>query len=168
MHTACGVAIELGQDPHRRVKQSQATGGPGDRGELIGDTEARDDAEDLVIEVHRARLRIDARPSVQYQAVDTVLRQQRRGGDTGRARTDDDDGHFGIVFEGMIFPDGASRRRVYGRRGHAYLTGGALGAEVDGAVVRRDVEFHDVAVLQVLRVLGLPFEERLPFDGRRQ
>ncbi len=92
MHAGRTVALKLGQHPHRVIQESQASGGPGYRGELVGDAQPRDDAVDLVVQMDRARLRIDARPTVEDQAVDAVLRQQGCGGDTGGPCTHDDDG----------------------------------------------------------------------------
>src|SRR6478672_2152200 len=75
-----------------RIQQSQALSGSGDRRELLGDAETRDDTEDLVIEMHGPGLRIHGGPPIEHEAFDAVLRQQRRCGDARRTGADNDDG----------------------------------------------------------------------------
>ena len=58
-----GVAVQLGEHGHVRLEQPQPVAGPGDRGELVADPEAGQDAVDLVVEVDRAGLRVDRRPT---------------------------------------------------------------------------------------------------------
>ena len=88
-----GAALDLGQHPHVGVDQPKTQPGPGVRGELVADAQPGQDAVDLVVGVHRPRQRIGGFMAVQHQAVNAVLRQQRRGGDAGRAGTDDDHRH---------------------------------------------------------------------------
>ena len=87
------VTAELGQHTHGRIQQTQALSGPGDRGELVGDAEARYDTVDLIVEMDRSWLWIDVGPTVQNQTVDDVLRKQGGGRDPGRAGADDHKGH---------------------------------------------------------------------------
>ena len=58
-------------------------------GELLADTQPGQDAKHLVVGVHRPRQRVDGLVAVQHQGFDAVLAQQCRGGDAGRAGTDD-------------------------------------------------------------------------------
>ena len=95
MHAACRVAVKLGQDPRGVVEQSQPERGPGDGRELLGDAETRDDTVDLVVEMHGPGLRIHGGPPIEHEAVDAVLRQQRRRSDASRTGADDDDGGVG-------------------------------------------------------------------------
>lgn len=64
--------------------------GRGDGGELLGDAQLSENAVDLVVQMHCARLRVHRGPPVKKQTLHAVLSQQRRGGDTGWARADDD------------------------------------------------------------------------------
>src|SRR5699024_6690672 len=73
------------------VEQAQTERGPGDLGELLGQTESRDDPVHLVVEVYRAWARIDAVPSIEHQCLDAVAGQQGSRGHAGRAGADDDD-----------------------------------------------------------------------------
>jgi hypothetical protein len=88
-----GVPRELGQHAHVAVQQSQSLAGPGDRGELLAEPEAAQDAVDLVVEVDRPGPRVGRFAPVEHQALDAVLRQQRRRGQPGRTRAHDDDGN---------------------------------------------------------------------------
>src|SRR6185437_7593144 len=90
---AGGVAVELGECLESVVDQSQTERGSRNRGELVGDAEARDDAVDLVVQVHRPRLRVNTGPAIEDQAFDTVLRQERGGRDAGGSGPDDHDGY---------------------------------------------------------------------------
>ena len=89
-----GSAAEFCEHLHGTVEQPKSACGAGNLGEPLGDTQAGDDPEDLVVQVHGARLRVHLCPSVQKQAVDAVLRQQGSHGDAGRARPEDDDGNM--------------------------------------------------------------------------
>ena len=91
VNAAGGIAVELGQHAHGVIEQPQPERGSGDRRELVGDSEARHDTEDLVVHVHGTGLRIHTCPAVEHEATNAVLRQQRCGRDAGRAGTDDDD-----------------------------------------------------------------------------
>ncbi len=91
MYARARVSVKLGENAHVPVEKPQPEARPGDRRELFGDPEVRHDPVDLTVEVDRPRLRIDALPALEYQALDTVLGQQRGGGQSGRPGTDDDD-----------------------------------------------------------------------------
>ena len=129
-----------------RSEQLQTLRGPGDRRELVGDAQSGEDPVDFVVQMNGARLRVDVRPAVEDQAVDAVLRKQCRRGDAGRPGADDHHrDEAGIVV-------------------HAYLDPVALRAEIDLAVVGGDARLDDIAVVQVLGVLGLAGEEQLPLE----
>ena len=85
-------AVEDGEDPVVAVDQLQAAGGPGHRGELLGDAEPGQDPVDLVVEVHGARLGRNAIPAVEDEAFDAVLPEKGGGGDPNGAGANDDDG----------------------------------------------------------------------------
>jgi hypothetical protein len=88
------VAANFAQHPHVRVQQPQAQRRARDRGELLADTQPREDAEHLVICVHRPRLRVDVFPAVQHQCADSKLRKQGGGGDAGGPGANDHDRHI--------------------------------------------------------------------------
>ncbi len=99
-------AVEHGEDPVVPVDQLQAAGGTRDGGELLGDAQSREDAVDLVVQVHGPRLGVDTLPAVQDQAVDAVLAEQGGGGEPDRAGADDD--HRDRIGAGAL---GAAHRR---------------------------------------------------------
>ena len=78
--------VEHREHPVVAVDQLQPAGGPGDGGELLGDAEPHQDPVDLVVEVHRPRLGVDAVPAVQDEALDAVLAEQGGGGDARPGR----------------------------------------------------------------------------------
>ncbi len=133
-----GSRLNCGEDTEIRAEQPQTQRGPGDRRELIGDAEAGDDAVDLVVEVHGAGLRVHGGPTVEHQAIHVVLRQQGGGGDAGRSAAD---------YDNAVAPNVA----VASRESDC----GALCSEIDGPVVGADRRLDDVAVVQVIRVVGL-------------
>ncbi len=126
------------------VEQSQSECGPGDCREFLGDTETREDTEDLVVEMHRTRLRIHRRPAIEHETVDAVLREQGGGGDAGRACADDDDGNV---------------------RASRVPHSGALGTKVDRAVIGRDTEFDDVAMLKYFGFLACRLKNAFHFTA---
>ena len=83
--------VEHGEHAVVPVDQLQPPGGPGHSGELLGDAESRQNAVDLVIEVHRPGPEASAVPAVQHQAVDAVLPQEGGGGEPDGAGAHDDD-----------------------------------------------------------------------------
>src|SRR6476659_1390938 len=83
------TARNLGQHVHLWVDQPKTVPWPAMDGELLADTQPGQDAKHLVVSVHRPRRRVDGLVAVQHQCFDTVLAQQGRGGDAGRAGTDD-------------------------------------------------------------------------------
>ena len=83
------TARDLAEHPHLRVDQPKTVPWPAMGGELLADTQPGQDAKHLVVGVHRPRQRVDGLVAVQHQGFDAVLAQQCRGGDAGRAGTDD-------------------------------------------------------------------------------
>ena len=85
------VALELRQDRHSRVQQSQSERRPGDLRELVGDAQSIEDAVHLVVEVNRTGLGVHVGPAVEDEAFDAVLGEQGGSGDARRPGTDDHD-----------------------------------------------------------------------------
>ncbi|SKK59928.1 Uncharacterised protein [Mycobacteroides abscessus subsp. abscessus] len=83
-------ACDLAQDLPPVIEQPHAGAGPGDGGELLGDAQLGQNAVDLVVQMHCPRLGVHRGPPLKEQALHAVLSQQRRGGDAGWSRADDD------------------------------------------------------------------------------
>ena len=79
----------LAERPQLRVHQTQTMPGTRDLREGVGDTDVTEDAQHLVVEVHGPGLRVDTRPPFDDRRRDPEVGQQRRGGESGRPRTDD-------------------------------------------------------------------------------
>ena len=152
-----GIALKLGQQAQIVVDQPQPHGRSGDRAEFRADSQARNDAVDLVVQVHGPRLRIGTHIPVQHEAPNPVLSQQGRHRDPCRTGTDDDYRDDSGVLTVMWVP----------QRRSDVLHGVALLAEVDSSVIGRDSGLDDVAVMQVFRVLGLALEKCLPLHRGR-
>jgi hypothetical protein len=88
-----GVAVELGQHPHVPVHQAEPEAGTGDGGDRVAEAQSSKGAVDLVVEVDGARLWIDRLPALQHEALDAVLGEECRGGQSRRPRADDDYGN---------------------------------------------------------------------------
>ena len=88
---ALGRSVEGREDPVVPVDQLQAQGRSRHGGELLSDPDPGQDAVDLVVQVDRPGLRVDAVPAVQDQALHAVLAEQGGGGDADRTRSHDDD-----------------------------------------------------------------------------
>ena len=90
VHLSGRIAGELGEHPPPGVDQLHAGVRPGDGLDAVGDAEVGEDAEHLVVEVHRPRQGIDLGPAVQHEALDAALGEQDGGSRPGRAGADDD------------------------------------------------------------------------------
>ena len=108
-----------------------------------------EDAEHLVVEVHRAGQRVDLGPALQHQAADAALAEHDRGAGAGGAGADHDDRD--VLWIHAVSPDGV-----------------VLGAEVERAVGGADGCGDPVAGLEVGAAPGLAADEQLPLLGLGQ
>jgi hypothetical protein len=84
------TAAKLREHPVPGVLQAKSLPRPRDPGKLLGHSESRQDAVHLIVKVDRPWLGVDLSPSIQYQHLDPVRREQSGSGYTGRSGTDDD------------------------------------------------------------------------------
>jgi hypothetical protein len=73
--TELGAARDFGEHLHLRVEQPKTMRGPAVGGELLADAQPGQDADHLVVGVHRPRQRVDRLMAVQHQALNAVLAQ---------------------------------------------------------------------------------------------
>ena len=90
-----GVAAELGQHRPAGVDQAQAGQGAGQRGELVGDAGVLQDAEHLVVQVHRPRQVVGRPVALQHQHGQATAREQQRRRQPHRPGADHDNGLAG-------------------------------------------------------------------------
>jgi hypothetical protein len=86
-----GVPVHLGQHAVLGSVSRMPVMGREIGGHLVGEVHVGEDAEHLVVEVHRAGQRVDLGPALQHQAADAALAEHDRGAGAGGAGADHDD-----------------------------------------------------------------------------
>jgi hypothetical protein len=64
VHASRAVSVKLREDAHLSVDKPKPAGRPGDRGELVSNTEASHNPVDLIVQMDGARLRKYALPPI--------------------------------------------------------------------------------------------------------